>query len=656
MFSVTGAVVLLLLTVLIVAQIRSATGFWRTAVWGGVLVLLVVGSGWGYLEWNWRSAPPPPDDRTTLPPVTAETCAKCHESHYDSWHRTFHRTMTREATPENVKGDFDNAVVRYNGIESRMTRKGDQFFIDTVDPLWENQLRLRNIPLESAGPIKRSTLSVDRVVGSHWMQQLFHKGTSGRYVRLPLVYHMVEKRWIHINGAFVGPSAPVFFARFSYWNASCLYCHNTRVAGNPYPVPGEEVPGFRTTVGELGISCEACHGAGDYHARAHQNPARRLAQIASGEPDPTIVNPARLSVPRSDEVCGRCHGAPILRPATWNRNTLADPYLAGAELDRFWRTCWSEAEMFDHSAAEGINRGNSKSAGGIDGRFWGDGTPLTTALEYQGMALSACYQKGQGQLRCLTCHSMHQSDPNHQVKDGMRTNAACYGCHESYRDRLAEHTHHAADSPGSQCMNCHMPHQVYSLLDTHRSHRIMIPRVRDSLGTGKPHACNLCHLDKSLGWTSDQLQRWYGTKPEPLSDEDRTVASSVLHLTRGDARSRAVVAGAFGWPDAHKASGRDWQGPLLALALGQERYEAVRYLQHRSLRSLHGPSVNGYDFQGSPAERAAQLAALERLLEQGPRPDPRRYPALPLTPQGRYAEVVTQRLRTRSDPDVHINE
>ncbi len=62
-----------------------------------------------------------------------------------------------------------------------------------------------------------------------------------------------------------------------------------------------------------------------------------------------------------------------------------------------------------------------------------------------------------------------------------------------------------------------MPHQVYSLLTTHRTHRITIPRVRDSVGTGKPHACNLCHLDKSLGWTNDTLGKWYGTKPEAAS-------------------------------------------------------------------------------------------------------------------------------------------
>jgi predicted CXXCH cytochrome family protein len=657
MFSILSVLVIFLLALVLVLQISRAVGLWRAVV-AGAVGLLVVGSAWGALEWNWRAAPPLPKDLTSLPPVTSETCAKCHQSHYDSWHRTFHRTMTRDATAENVKGDFNNAVMKYGGFEAHMTQRDNRFFVDVVDPRWESQFRTKGVSLEDAGPVGRLKISVDRVVGSHWLQQAFHYSpNSGRYIRLPLVYHIVENRWIHVNGAFLTPNEPddfVFPKKGALWNASCLYCHNTRPAGNPIQIPNDDMPGYKSTVGELGISCEACHGASERHVQDHQNPARRLAQIASGAADPTIANPARLSIPRADEVCGRCHGAPLARYSAWNQKTLADPYLAGKELKQTWRTCWSEAEMDEHATGEQIDRG--RKVGQIDGRFWSDGTPLTTALEYQGMSLSACYQDGKGQLSCLTCHSMHQSDPNHQLKEGMRTNEACYRCHETYRTQLAEHTHHAADSSGSLCMNCHMPQHVYSLLDTHRSHRIMIPRVRESVDTGKPHACNLCHLDKSLGWTSNQLQKWYGTKPETLSEADRTIASSVLHLLRGDARSRAIVAGAFSDPDAHKASGRDWPGLLLTRALQPERYEAIRYLLHRALRSLYGKSVEDYNFQGLPAERTAQISTLERFLEQGPRPDRQTYPELPLTEQGRLDDIVNRWLKNRSDPDVRIKE
>ncbi len=345
------------------------------------------------------------------------------------------------------------------------------------------------------------------------------------------------------------------------------------------------------------------------------------------------------------------------RIEAWNQITQADPYLAGRELTRFWHVYWSEAEMREKALSQKMEVYNPKRIEKFDGRFWGDGTPLTTALEYQGMALSACYQGGHGKMSCLTCHSMHQSDPNHQVKEGMRTNAACYSCHESYRAKLAEHTHHAADSSGSLCLNCHMPHQVYSLLTTHRSHRISIPRVRDSIDTGKPHACNLCHLDKSLGWTSDQLQKWYGTKPEQLSDDDRKIASSVLHLARSDARTRSVIAGAFGWDDAQKASGRDWLTPMLTRTLENERYPAVRYLLHRALRSLHGSAANDYDYLGSPAERVSKLNGLRRSLGNSGHSEKSQYPHVPLTAAGLFDVEAFNRLEaTRKDPDVDVNE
>jgi predicted CXXCH cytochrome family protein len=391
--------------------------------------------------------------------------------------------------------------------------------------------------------------------------------------------------------------------------------------------------------------------------RAHQNPARRLAQHAAGEADPTIVNPARLSVQRSDDVCAHCHGRGMMISAAWNRETYTDPYLPGGKLATFYSLFWSEADMRLQTQGPETAALPRPRPEPHDGTFWGDGTPLTTSLEYHGMAMSKCYEDGHGKMSCLSCHSMHHSDPDHQMKEGMKTNAACYGCHESYRERLVEHTHHAADSAGSLCYNCHMPYQVFSLLDTHRSHRIAIPRIRDSVGTGKPHACNLCHLDKSLGWTGEQLTRWYGTKAETLSDDDRTIAASVLDLARGDARTRAVVAGAFSWAPAQKASGRDWPALLLTRVLEHDRYEAVRYLAQRGLRSLHGQAADDYDCRSGPGERAAKLRSLRLTLESAARPARERYPYLPLTADGLWADDVFERLlRTRNDPDVTINE
>jgi hypothetical protein len=203
-----------------------------------------------------------------------------------------------------------------------------------------------------------------------------------------------------------------------------------------------------------------------------------------------------------------------------------------------------------------------------------------------------------------------------------------------------------------------MPYLVYSLLTTHRSHRIQIPDVRDSLGTGKPHACNLCHLDKSLGWTRQQLDQWSGRSRQlgrPLSGEEEAVAAAVLLLARADARSRVVVAGAFADPAAQRASGIDWFGPFLARLLEHERYPAVRYLAFRGLRAAHGEAGAGpFDYLAAPADRGAQLRALRVRLDV---PVHRPLPYLPLTPQGLPDEAVLQRLlEQRHDPDLTINE
>jgi predicted CXXCH cytochrome family protein len=325
-------------------------------------------------------------------------------------------------------------------------------------------------------------------------------------------------------------------------------------------------------------------------------------------------------------------------------------------LKRFWFVAFSEQEMY-RLGQENHQAFWPAAPRAHDGRYWGDGTPLTTALEYQGMALSACYANGKGAMTCLTCHSMHQADPNHQVKEGMRGNDACYQCHAQYRTKLAEHTHHAADSHGSQCMNCHMPHQVYSLLDTHRSHRISIPRVKDSLGTGKPHACNLCHLDKSLGWTQEQLGKWYKTPPISLPEEEKLWASSLLHLARSDARTRALIAGVFAWKPAQETIGRDWPAAVLLHTLEQDRYEAVRYSAHKALRSLYGKAAEDYFYQASPAIRAVKLQHLRQSLKTNTRLDPVAYPYLPISSAGHLAEEQFHSwFKGRNDPDVYINE
>jgi predicted CXXCH cytochrome family protein len=625
-------------------------GIWAGAGFAGVLAL-----AWSALDRSTtRSAP---IDWAAVPSVASDSCAKCHADHFESWQRTYHRSMTREATPENVRGDFDNAVHDYQGLPTRFTRTGDTFQVETIDPGWAAELARAHGDRDKVAAPRFATFKIDRLVGSHWIQECLHKLKNGTYIRMPVLYHIGEKRWIHTNGAFLAPDTDDFWqkSRDAKWNETCLFCHNTGPRKNLVLVPGQE-SGYATQVAELGISCEACHGPGGEHVSRNQNPAHRFDLQLTGTGDSSIVNPVRLSVPRRDEICARCHGALVPKREMWDPIVARDPFIPGFELGRFNYFFTSELEQAR------LYRGGQKDdpppkPEPTDGRFWGDGTPLTTALEYNGMALSACYQKGRGSMSCLSCHEMHGTEPNHMLKPGMRTNEACYQCHDEYRASLAEHTKHPADSPGSLCFNCHMPRVVYSLLATHRSHRIESPTLEGSMGSGKPHACNLCHLDKSLGWTRDQLTRWPGGRKEiKLSKDEERVAASLLCLLQGDARTRVVVAGAFEEPAAHRASRTDWYGSFLTRVLKDERYPAVRYLAHKSLRAVYGdPATRPYDFLGRSVNCERQLQMLRERFDARPVADP--LPYIPLTSQGLPDDQVLRRLRDRrTDPDLTINE
>ena len=68
-----------------------------------------------------------------------------------------------------------------------------------------------------------------------------------------------------------------------------------------------------------------------------------------------------------------------------------------------------------------------------------------------------------------------------QLKPKMDSDTACLQCHKDMSARLVAHTHHAADSSGSRCYNCHMPYTSYGLLKALRSHRIIaaVPERED---------------------------------------------------------------------------------------------------------------------------------------------------------------------------------
>jgi hypothetical protein len=105
-----------------------------------------------------------------------------------------------------------------------------------------------------------------------------------------------------------------------------------------------------------------------------------------------VVNPARLSADDLNALCGNCHRMP-----------------AGREDTPDLRNPWNARHQ-----------------------------PLL-------LAASACFQKSQGQLSCLTCHSPHAP----LERSLAAYDAACARCHAAPR--------HTKPVKGHPCAECHMP-------------------------------------------------------------------------------------------------------------------------------------------------------------------------------------------------------
>src|SRR6185369_8759487 len=181
-----------------------------------------------------------------------------------------------------------------------------------------------------------------------------------------------------------------------------------------------------------------------------------------------------------------------------------------------------------------------------------------------------------GTLACVSCHSMHDSDPNWQLARGKDGDSACTQCHATISKNVAAHTHHAPGSTGSTCYNCHMPETTWGLLRAMRSHQITIPRVQDDVDAGRPNACNLCHLDRTLAWTADALARWWGTPAPTLDADQRGTAAGALYIARGEAGVRAIAADAAGGHPAMAPSMAPSMAPFLVELLDDD-YSAVRH-------------------------------------------------------------------------------
>ena len=430
-----------------------------------------------------------------------EACQKCHEKNYDAWSNHSHRWMNTLATSETVKGDFSGVTISYLG--------GQAQFIQPVEGEYGMVFQRDGV---------RRRYKITQTIGSRFFQYYVGRLAEGPETADHLAYqidHVMlfgfwldRKEWVpavHVgydelpDGQREDPFARTLPAapRSPYFQ--CNSCHTTFALGDeltrnfyslgrhaPYPLHWN-MPGYlgearaelvlaanpRSVSNEhveslligiqqfeapeeavaLGVTCESCHLGCKDHAESPE-------QMPSFFPLSKHLNADTASLPIGREhvnvnwACGRCHAG-------------ERPYYAGG------MATWNSTEFSD--ATKG-----------------------------------GCYS----QLNCVDCHNPHQTIGSKWAKTAAEDNASCVRCHEQFQSESAitAHTHHSADSAGSDCMNCHMPRVNEGLQEVVRTHTIFSPTKREMIETNQPNACNICHVEKPIDWTLEHLGRWYGAK------------------------------------------------------------------------------------------------------------------------------------------------
>jgi predicted CXXCH cytochrome family protein len=310
--------------------------------------------------------------------------------------------------------------------------------------------------------------------GGKWKQRYFKK-IGDDYFVYPAQWDVTHQKWREYfvkNGAdwwapfyppdnMQRPTGPL-----------CDGCHSVN-----YDIETKKVT-------EWNVGCEKCHGAGSAHA---EHPGKE-----------NILNPSRLGYVKANDTCIQCHsqGQPLSNPIKGKYYDWPVGFHMGKQLVDFWKL-------------------ESHKLGELSFTHFPDGTAHKNRMQGNDFVQSLMYARG---VTCASCHDPHGSNNNAMlIKPVKEVCSTCHGPNTQngpHAPTIEAHTHHAANSPGSECVACHMPKIEQTIADVNvRSHTFRFITPAESEAMKIPNACNLCHSDKSTDWATTALKGWNERSP-----------------------------------------------------------------------------------------------------------------------------------------------
>ena len=316
-------------------------------------------------------------------------------------------------------------------------------------------------------------------LGHRPIEQHIASFPNGKLQALPIGFDTVRREWFDIFAA--DPRQP---EDWGYWtnagmtaNTRCLYCHTTGYEKGYVA----ERDGYETRWAEMGVGCEACHGPGQQHV------ARRRARTAVDD------RYAPVKGAQLHDLCATCHA---------RRREIAAGFKPG---DRF-------LDFFEPMLLDGPE-------------YYVDGQIHNEDYEWTSFLQSRMAQRG---VTCLDCHNVHGTG---LLATG---NQLCLRCHDAQLASPA-HLHHAPDSPGAQCVSCHMPETTYMARDPRRDHAFTLPDPQATVELAIPNACSRCHAAQGAPWATEHVDEWYGKGGKRKAQRER--AQLFAQARRGESET-----------------------------------------------------------------------------------------------------------------------